>query len=735
MKSTIPIGYWVETGDNTAENEGTVRKTVTNTYEEVEIGVKKVWDDDDNRDGKRTDITGVTMHLVAKVGNTDVTAQVKANYDANDTRFDDITLNGSSTENTWDNGAKWTTLPKYYQGDLITWTVEEKDDASVSSTGTVSLRGRGYTTSYSGKDSNNVITVTNRRNVERTVELTLTKNWEDAENQDGLRPSRWSNPIYLNYVQLYANGTLVYDGGWLTNSELALDVRNENTARVTLSGNSSKNSPYTVKFSKLPVNTKGQVSVPIVYKLGEKPIGGYTLKDNNTNSAIDLSNNTLTLTNAHTPAVVSVKAYKRWKHNGHVLDPIKATLRLVVRERNGNVVTLDDTKYDTSDKILEWTSIAASESSENMLFAEWKVLPKYEPGEEGMLLYYEVVEVHEGDTLIPDGYHYTTENRIVSSEGNTTLTILNEYEETTVNATKRWDDDNNRDGKRQAVSFQLYRKIDGVDSDYVAMDGSGYTKTISTTASGDGLTVSWQGLPAWIGNRKVSYDVREVNQSELTDYYAVTDVWPQETKNETTKKYTDVETITNKHIPETTRVAFVKKWDMHGYPDHPADSVFTGALHLWASYTDDSGVTHKYDVSELATNPNSKWPGSWKQNIRYCARNADTTDANLKSSTNGLGNEYKLVVIDMPAYMPGQVGKPVTYTLTEDDISGYTRTYPSVNAELAVNEELTNSHVTRDLTISKSLISDLAADDTQSFVFNVSSTPGVTAPITSNTPA
>ena len=80
----------------------------------------------------------------------------------------------------------WSELPKYEAGAEINYTV---DEPSVPA---------GYTKAVTGSASNGY-TITNTHVPEET-EVTVTKVWDDADDQDGLRPASIS-------VQLYANGT------------------------------------------------------------------------------------------------------------------------------------------------------------------------------------------------------------------------------------------------------------------------------------------------------------------------------------------------------------------------------------------------------------------------------------------------------------------------------------------------------------------------------------------------
>ncbi len=130
--------------------------TNTHTPETVDVTVKKVWDDDDNRDGKRPENLEVTL-----------------------SNGDMVTLGAS---NNWE--ATIEGLPKYKAGQEIayTWTEASIDGYELTNTGT-----EGYVT-----------TLTNSHTPEQTT-VTVTKTWDDADDKDGIRP------VEIN-VTLLANG-------------------------------------------------------------------------------------------------------------------------------------------------------------------------------------------------------------------------------------------------------------------------------------------------------------------------------------------------------------------------------------------------------------------------------------------------------------------------------------------------------------------------------------------------
>ena len=127
---------------------------ITNSYkpEETSVKVTKKWEDADNQDGKRPE-------------------NIKVQLYGNDKKVgDEVTLNeGNKWTHTWEK------LPKNEAGNPIKYTVKEVGKID------------NYTTSY-GNDSQGNVVITNKHTPEKT-KVEGEKTWDDADDQDGKRPS------------------------------------------------------------------------------------------------------------------------------------------------------------------------------------------------------------------------------------------------------------------------------------------------------------------------------------------------------------------------------------------------------------------------------------------------------------------------------------------------------------------------------------------------------------------
>ncbi len=208
--------------------------TITNSYtpETLTISGSKVWDDDNNRDGRRPE--GITVRLLAdgiEIAHTVVTPDMNGNWNYS-----------------------FTNLPKYRdQGTEIQYNVTED---AVTDYSTVK-NGNNFINSYTpGRTS-----------------VTVTKVWDDRNDQDGRRPSALT-------VMLYANGTST--GKTLTLSE-------------------SNN--WTDSFTNLYTHENG---APIVYTVQEETVADYT------GTIAGSAATGFVLTNSYTPEKISIPVTKRW---------------------------------------------------------------------------------------------------------------------------------------------------------------------------------------------------------------------------------------------------------------------------------------------------------------------------------------------------------------------------------------------------------------------------------------
>ena len=370
--------------------------TITNSYSNETVNIKAVknWDDGNNQDGKRP--SEIKINLLAD-GKKVETKTVKA-----------------------DQSGKWevsfTGKPKYKDGKEIKYTITEE---AVNE----------YTTTIT--DFNVV-----NKYVPKVVEFQVTKIWDDANNQDGKRPSTIQ-------VQLYKSieGSVETP---LPDKILTLEEKGQN--------NPNK---WTGIFTNLPKYENGkEVS--------------YSVKEINVPEGYVSNVVGKEITNSHTPEEIVIEGTKVWNDNNNQDGKRSKIIRVQIL--NGEKVV---DEIEVSEKT-NWTFKSKS-------------LPKYENGKE---IKYEVKEM-EVKT-------YSTD---ISKDDNGKYTITNthEPEKISLQGQKIWDDMNNIDQIRPvSITVKLY--ANGED-----------TGKTATVTENNGWRYEFSNLDKYKDGKLITYSVKEVN--------------------------------------------------------------------------------------------------------------------------------------------------------------------------------------------------------------------------------
>jgi len=521
----VPEGYEVSYGseDATSAPSG---GTVTNTHEpeETTASVTKAWDDADDQDGIRP--TSIVLTLLADGEETETT----------------VTLNEN---NEW--SATVTGLDKYAAGEEIEYTWVEKSVPT------------GYEVSYGSEDATSAPsggTVTNTHEPEET-EATVKKEWDDADNQDGVRPDS-------------IDVTLLADG-------------KETETTVTL----SEDNEWTATITGLDKYAAGE-EIEYTWEEDEDSLPeGYTL----TGAEVDDEDPTIiTLTNHREVELVNVTVEKVWDDNEDQdgKRPESVTVQLKADgEAVGDPVTLNEAN--------EWTY-------------EWENLEKYKAGEVGQEVEYTVEEVE-----VPTGYEADVTGNAAAASGTVGYIITNIHEPETINLTitKEWDDNDDQDGKRP--------------DDLTVKLSDGET-TVTLSESND-WSATVEGLPRYAAGEEIEYSWTE---DGLSDDYELTDTATTDETDEETGKLTIITTLTNTHELELTDVSVEKTWDDADDRDEIRPDSVTVTLLANGNDVSQEGITATVVLSE-----DNNWKYTWTDLYVY----AD--------------------------------GKEISYTVEEDQIDGY----------------------------------------------------------------
>lgn len=490
------------------------KATITNkrTPETTEVTVKKVWDDAKNQDGLRP--TTITLHLLA-----------------NGEKVQTATVSGEVE--TWSH--TFTNLPVYKNGQKIIYTVTEDTVANY----TAMIDGTTITNTYKpGKTS-----------------LTVTKKWDDAENQDGLRPKTIKVQLYADGQKLGKEVELSEDNKWsYTFSDL--DEKKD-----------GKTIQYTVKETEVPE--------------------GYTQTVEATNPG------QVVISNTHTPSKTKVQVTKKWDdaNNQDGIRPESITVRLY---KDGA----------PTDQTLE-----LSEAN------QWHgTFENLDVNAAGKALNYTVKEEN-----VPEGYTLSIDDK---DPAHLVLTNKHEPNVTQVKVTKKWDDANNQDGLRpKEIRVQLYAGDQKLGKEVVLSADNEWTHT-------------FEKLAEKANGQDIHYSVKEV---DVPEGYTVT---------EESKEKGDV-VLTNTNTPSTVDIPVTKIWVDNDNQDGLRPSKITVKL-----LANGGEVARKDITSETA----------WKETFTGLPKFKD--------------------------------GKEIIYTLQEEKVENYS---PSIDQE---SYTITNTHTPGKTTLS-----------------------------------
>lgn len=495
---------------------------LTNKYSPatVDVTIVKKWDDDNDRDGMRPESVDIVLN-------------------GSDGKLYTGTL---STENGYT--CVFQSVPKYHDGGtLINYTIAEE-------------KIPGYTTTIAKDASGYKFILTNAKAID-TVTKTVSKVWDDNNNQDGLRPTaitviltgddgsrrvksvtaaeNWTvtfenlpknknhgQNIQYTVSEAFVSGyteaiTQNGDNYTITNThtpasseffvtKIWKDNGNNDGMRpdeITVTAHGSDGRSYTKKlnadnqwsvmFSNLPKYADGKV---IEYSLTEESVPGYT-------SSITRNGKSFVLINTHVDETKNITITKAW-NDGNNQDGLRPkTITAVVNGSDGSARFV---------QLFEGQNWATNLNN----------LPKYKNGTE---IQYTVKE-----NAIP-GY----ETEIKQTGDSYAITNSHTPAVVTVSAVKVWDDANNQDGIRPSLI-------------QVTLTGSDGSVRNAAITKNDGWTYQFKNLPKYKNGMKIDYTLQEANSNPYT--YEIV-------KGSDEYSFT----ITNNYVPAVVNVPITTVWD------------------------------------------------------------------------------------------------------------------------------------------------------------------------------
>lgn len=677
---------------------------LTNKYSPatVDVTIVKKWDDDNDRDGMRPESVDIVLN-------------------GSDGKLYTGTL---STENGYT--CVFQSVPKYHDGGtLINYTIAEE-------------KIPGYTTTIAKDASGYKFTLTNAKTID-TVAKTISKVWNDNNNQDGLRPTaitviltgddgsrrvksvtaaeNWTvtfenlpknqnhgQNIQYTVSEAFVSGyteaiTQNGDNYTITNThtpasseffvtKIWKDNGNNDGMRpdeITVTAHGSDGRSYTKKlnadnqwsvmFSNLPKYADGKV---IEYSLTEKSVPGYT-------SSITRNGKSFVLINTHVDETKNITITKAW-NDGNNQDGLRPkTITAVVNGSDGSARFV---------QLFEGQNWATSLNN----------LPKYKNGTE---IQYTVKE-----NAIPG---YETE---IKQTGDS-YAIMNSHTPAvvTVSAVKVWDDANNQDGIRPSLI-------------QVTLTGSDGSVRNAAITKNDGWTYQFKNLPKYKNGMKIDYTLQEANSNPYT--YEIV-------KGSDEYSFT----ITNNYVPAVVNVPVTTVWDdddnrdgiraketaitLHGsngkvyqrivtgkddfatvfedvpkFFDEGREVVYTVTQNEMNGYTANIANTDKYtfqitnthEPERLAKTVTKVWDDNNNQDglrpntLRIALTGTDGTYIEKSLST---ANNWTETFDGLYKYF--KEGTPIQYTIDEEAVGGYEKGISEKDNLITI----TNTHATEKL--------------------------------------
>ncbi len=631
----------------------------TNAYDPGSVRITKVWDDDNNRDGRRRDVTFTVTG--AKVGDQDVTSVKKSDG----TEINPMGQTASTQGATGSSAAQTvvdTGLPKYLDSERIDYTFSETIGSPASSYYTLGTVTGGTEDGY---------TVTNTHEP-ATMSVSATKVWDNTN-----APTGFQQPTSVT-VRLLADGKPV-------------QFSDGQSAQVTLNADTTPD-PRAHTWTKLPVFKHGKVGRRIVYTVEELNVPlGYRCTVSPANSTPDPIPEPetsfgcdFTVTNTYVPAYVTVsKAWDDENDRDGLRDRYGVDfvdVALTAKDSGGSNVTL--AAPFTSEALNR--RLSASDTPE--WTASWKKLPGYY---HNAPVNYSVTEDlatalygEEGEKKSlgtgANGLGYTSEVTVTpvsGQDGHFTVNVKNSRntEKVSVVLTKTWDDGGDQDGirpvagtaavsgKQLYASFVKLKKVTAVsdqgEKTWSDVSASDYALTVAPPTEGSDeikkntYIVTFSNLPKYESGQVgqlIEYAVEEITtgsvigatEADGRPYYVLSPVTQQ---GDDGYHFT----ATNKHEVARVSVQVTKQWqdenNRHG--QRPASV----AVKLVAKKPDGSAFTLPADDSYSTANKTlsgDTWTDTWNNLPKYAP------------GLNGVELSYSVEEVDAPSYYTATRGAP-----------------------------------------------------------------------------
>lgn len=482
-----------------------------------DVTAKIYWQDELNRDGERPDFVDVA--LMAKT--FDYPTQTYTTYVAETRTLKADTVNTSTA-------AEWTTvfkdMPVYKGSQPITYYLVVTSDLD----GNLSETAKPYKWEEKARGdmvNNNplevAVTVFQQTEV---LNVTGTIEWDDDNNNDGLRPS-------AVIMQLYADGVRV-EGEVYT---------------VTLGGDVKANT-WSHTFENLPRYKDGESGDELTYTIYIAEVNEGSLYGDYEDTAITGQVYTFNRYTAYYPTKTegqysthledSVDSYVRLTHKHNQMD---VPINIVWNDENNrdgqrpDFVNVKLMAYQWNDGLNTWeykeiaTKHIKTDVANHMTASEWKgTFGLQDEYKDGVKIIYHLMVTSELNAFLPEGaFEYSW---VESQYGNQTeaipeVTISQNTNTVSVPCTVYWDDSQNNDSIRPTnIILQLYSHAPGGKPEPVP--GQAYRINMSGDSVADNWYYTFTNVPKYapdMSGVELIYTIQaiEVEGEPLYGYYIV----------------------------------------------------------------------------------------------------------------------------------------------------------------------------------------------------------------------
>ena len=623
-----------------------------------------------------------------------------------------IEAKGTNASDTWSTNPKL--LPKYFEGYEITYTVEEDLEGSGLSNYYEKIRDE-TDKSQPGK----VIYSATNRHIPEATDISVTKTWVDSNDPRNTKPSEAT-------VVLKADGEIFRienDSENQPSGQQTLNAGNSQT--YTWQGlpvfKDGEKIVYTVEEENVPMGYHCVVSDPT----HTDKAGTTGIHYNSDTDYVD----SFSMINTYEPVDITVTknweddSDRDGIRRDNNINSVNVKLTADGIDNLSEILATEQFLL-AADQVV---SDQASSTSQTMTVSNswtrtWRNLPKYYNNKEILYKVVEDIAAQEyatggsinNDTVDTNDLGYTVSystNTAIGENGyNYTVTNSRPLDETSVSLTKIWDDHYNQDGKRPDVADYVKKFVkfeavleSGSDSKtqlYIEQNACGVgtyhlftsadtqdatteffhngqpaTVTLvgtNTAGNSNEYTITFSNLPKNKQGGKadpVVYTVEETDDAGNT--LSVNGAHLAVNADNSSAAYKDyaIETVMtqapagswsvkNKYTPETVTVTATKVWDTPGDNTNSSDAG-KAALRSQVKFK-----LHVYDGNEDITG----------------RLTADTTNGtggsdSLKTVWDGysytlpsektLGSDDTVTWVNLPKYLPGQVGRLLTYKVEE----------------------------------------------------------------------